>query len=105
MTAAGWQLLLCAGGMAALWAVPGSVWPALTAQALSGGMAAAWPLALGVAMGDLVCSMAAVLGLNAVGSLRGEALEVLRRAAAAIFVGMGCSFCAGPRPTFPPAAG
>lgn len=43
MTVTGHQLLLYALGMAGLWAVPGPVWVALTARALSGGMAAAWP--------------------------------------------------------------
>jgi threonine/homoserine/homoserine lactone efflux protein len=49
--------------MAGLWAVPGPVWVALTARALSGGMAGAWPLAVGVALGDLVWPLCAILGL------------------------------------------
>jgi threonine/homoserine/homoserine lactone efflux protein len=50
--------------MAGLWAVPGPVWVALTARALSGGFAAAWPLAVGVALGDLIWPLAAILGLS-----------------------------------------
>jgi len=57
MTVTGHQLLLYALGMAGLWAVPGPVWVALTARALSGGMAAAWPLAVGVALGDLMVAL------------------------------------------------
>ncbi len=84
-----WELVLYAGGMAALWAVPGPVWVALTARALSGGMAAAWPLAVGVALGDLVWPLLAILGLSWVTTVYGDLLSVLRWVAAAIFVAMG----------------
>ncbi len=82
-------LLLYAGGMAALWAVPGPVWVALTARALSGGMAAAWPLAVGVALGDLVWPLAAIFGLSWIVSVYGDILAVLRWVAAVVFIGMG----------------
>lgn len=82
-------LLLYAGGMAALWAVPGPVWVALTARALSGGMAAAWPLAVGVALGDLVWPLAAILGLTWIEGVWGDILSALRWVAAAVFIGMG----------------
>jgi threonine/homoserine/homoserine lactone efflux protein len=59
------------------------------ARALSGGFAAAWPLAVGVALGDLVWPLLAILGLNWVLSAYGEALSLLRILAAAIFIGMG----------------
>lgn len=83
------QLLLYALGMAGLWAVPGPVWVALTARALSGGFASAWPLAVGVALGDLVWPLAAILGLNWIDSSYGDILSVLRWVAAAIFLVMG----------------
>jgi threonine/homoserine/homoserine lactone efflux protein len=83
------ELLLYAGGMAALWAVPGPVWVALTARALSGGMAGAWPLAVGVALGDLIWPLAAILGLTWVHSVYGDYLTVLRWAASVIFIVMG----------------
>lgn len=83
------QLLLYALGMAGLWAVPGPVWVALTARALSGGFAAAWPLAVGVALGDLVWPLAAILGLSWIESSFGDLLSVLRWVAAAIFLVMG----------------
>jgi threonine/homoserine/homoserine lactone efflux protein len=84
-----WELLLYAGGMAALWAVPGPVWVALTARSLSGGMSAAWPLAVGVALGDLVWPLLAILGLSWVTTVYGDLLGLLRWVAAAIFVAMG----------------
>jgi threonine/homoserine/homoserine lactone efflux protein len=69
--------------------VPGPVWVALTARALSGGFAAAWPLAVGVALGDLVWPLAAILGLSWIESSYGEALSILRWVAAVIFLAMG----------------
>ncbi|WP_028031804.1 LysE family translocator [Gemmobacter nectariphilus] len=83
------ELALYALGMAGLWAVPGPVWVALTARALSGGMAAAWPLAVGVALGDLLWPLCAILGLAWVLSLYGDALTVLRWIAAGVFIVMG----------------
>ena len=83
------QLLLYALGMAGLWAVPGPVWVALTARALSGGMRAAWPLAVGVALGDLIWPLCAILGLSWVLSVYGDLLSLLRWIAAAVFILMG----------------
>lgn len=83
------QLGVYALGMAALWAVPGPVWVALIARALSGGFAAAWPLAVGVALGDLVWPLTAILGLSWIESVWGDFLAVLRWVAAAIFLVMG----------------
>jgi threonine/homoserine/homoserine lactone efflux protein len=89
MTVSLHELLLYALGMAGLWAVPGPVWVALTARALSGGMAAAWPLAVGVALGDLIWPLAAILGLTWIESAYGDFLAVLRWVAALIFLFMG----------------
>jgi threonine/homoserine/homoserine lactone efflux protein len=83
------QLVFYALGMVGLWAVPGPVWVALTARALSGGFAAAWPLAVGVALGDLVWPLAAILGLSWIESSYGDLLSILRWVAAAIFLVMG----------------
>lgn len=83
------QLLLYAGGMALLWIIPGPVWVALTARALSGGFASAWPLAIGVALGDLIWPMAAIFGLTWILSVYGGFLLVLRWVAAVVFIGMG----------------
>ncbi|MCU0903619.1 MAG: LysE family translocator [Tabrizicola sp.] len=89
MTVSLHELFLYALGMAGLWAVPGPVWVALTARALSGGFAAAWPLAVGVALGDLIWPLAAILGLSWIESAYGDVLSVLRWAAAVIFLIMG----------------
>ena len=83
------EVLLYAGGMAALWAVPGPVWVALMARALSGGFAAAWPLAVGVTLGDAVWPLAAIFGLSWILSVYGGFLTVLHWVAALTFVAMG----------------
>ena len=89
MTLTATELGLYALGMAGLWAVPGPVWLALLARALSGGFAAAWPLALGVTLGDLLWPALAIFGMGWVLSVYGEALHVLRWIAAATFAVMG----------------
>ncbi|MFN3994194.1 MAG: LysE family translocator [Tabrizicola flagellatus] len=89
MTVTLWQLWLYALGMAALWAVPGPVWVALTARALAFGMGGAWPLAVGVALGDLIWPLAAIFGLSWILSLYGDFLAVLRWVAAVVFLVMG----------------
>lgn len=83
------QLILYAGGMAVLWVIPGPVWVALTARALSGGMAGAWPLAVGVALGDLIWPLCAIFGLSWVLSVYGGFLDALGWLAAGVFVLMG----------------
>jgi len=83
------QLVLYAGGMAVLWVVPGPVWVALTARALSGGMAGAWPLAVGVALGDLIWPLCAIFGLAWVLSVYGDFLSALGWVAAVVFITMG----------------
>ena len=89
MTVTAHQLLLYALGMAGLWAVPGPVWVALTARALSGGMKSAWPLAVGVAMGDLIWPLCAILGLAWILSVYGDIFAIMRWIAAAVFILMG----------------
>ena len=89
MSISWYELGIYALGMVGLWVVPGPVWVALMARALSGGMAAAWPLAVGVALGDLVWPLAAILGLTWVESVYGDFLSVLRWVAAGIFLLMG----------------
>jgi threonine/homoserine/homoserine lactone efflux protein len=83
------EFLLYALGMAGLWAVPGPVWVALAARSLSGGFAAAWPLAIGVAVGDLVWPLSAILGLSWIESVYGDFLQTLRWVASGIFLTMG----------------
>ena len=96
MTSSAHELLLYAGGMALLWAIPGPVWVALVARALSGGMRGAWPLAVGVALGDLIWPLCAIFGLAWILSVYGEFLEVLRYVAAGVFVLMGVMLLRSP---------
>lgn len=99
MTVSLYELGLYALGMAGLWAVPGPVWVALTARSLSGGFSAAWPLAIGVAIGDLVWPLAAILGLSWIESSYGDVLSVLRWVAAVIFLAMGALLILKPAAT------
>jgi threonine/homoserine/homoserine lactone efflux protein len=89
VTASFHDLALYAGGMALLWVVPGPVWVALIARALSGGFASAWPLAIGVALGDLIWPLAAIFGLSWILSVYGGFLDLLHWVAAATFIIMG----------------
>lgn len=89
MTVTIYELMLYAGGLVLLWMVPGPVWVALTARALSGGFRAAWPLAVGVALGDLLWPLAAVFGLSWILSIYGDFLHALRWVASGVFLVMG----------------
>ena len=60
MTIALPDLLLYCGALVILFLTPGPVWLAIMARALSGGFGAAWPLALGVAIGDMLWPLVAV---------------------------------------------
>lgn len=91
-----YELGLYALGMLGLWAVPGPVWVALTARALSGGFRAAWPLAVGVALGDLLWPLAAILGLTWIHTVYGDILGLLRWVAAGVFIVMGVMLLRAP---------
>lgn len=83
------EVALYAGALLVLFLTPGPVWVALTARALSGGFNAAWPLALGVVIGDVLWSLLAILGVSWIISVYGGFLELLRWVASAIFLFMG----------------
>jgi threonine/homoserine/homoserine lactone efflux protein len=89
MTLTWMQLGLYALGMAGLWAVPGPVWVALMARVMSGGFASAWPLAVGVTLGDCLWPLLAIFGMGWVLSVYGDFLHVLRWVAAGTFFVMG----------------
>lgn len=89
MTITLWQLVIYAAGMAALWVVPGPVWVALLARTLSGGFPAAWPLAVGVVIGDLMWPALAIFGLSWIVSVYAGFLHALKIIAAVTFVVMG----------------
>jgi threonine/homoserine/homoserine lactone efflux protein len=89
MTLSAGALGLYALAMLALFFTPGPVWVALTARALAGGFAQAAPLAVGVALGDMLWPGLAIFGMAWVLTLYGDLLALMRWVAVAVFVGMG----------------
>ena len=83
------DLALYAGALLILFLTPGPVWVALVARALSGGFNAAWPLALGVVVGDVLWPFLAILGVSWIVSVYGGFIDALRWIAAATFLVMG----------------
>lgn len=83
------QLALYAGALLVLFLTPGPVWLALIARSMSGGFQAAWPLALGVSIGDIVWPFLAILGLAWVVAEVDGIMTVLRWVACAVFLWMG----------------
>lgn len=80
---------LYAGALFILFLTPGPVWVALTARALSGGFHAAWPLALGVVVGDVLWPLLAILGVTWIVSVFAGFMTVLRWVACITFIAMG----------------
>ena len=89
MTITAADLLLDCGALLILFLTPGPVWLAMMARALSGGFQAAWPLALGVALGDILWPLVAVLGITWILSVFDTMMEVLRWIASGVFILMG----------------
>ena len=89
MTLGLWDVALYAGALLILFLTPGPVWIGLIARTMSGGFHAAWPLALGVVVGDVLWSLLAIYGVTWVLSVYGGFLEALKWVAAAMFVIMG----------------
>ena len=89
MTVTAAELTLYAGAILILFLTPGPVWAALIGRTLGGGFPAAWPLAVGVVIGDAMWPLLAIFGMAwAIASIDGL-LEVMRWVAAAIFIVMG----------------
>lgn len=89
MTLSATDLALYAGALAILFLTPGPVWMALFARAMSGGFRAAWPLTIGVVVGDVLWSLVAILGISWIVSAFDGIMDVLRWVAAAMFIAMG----------------
>lgn len=89
MTITMFDLALYAGALFVLFLTPGPVWVATIARTLSGGFNAAWPLALGVAVGDVVWSLVAVLGVAWIAASFAGFMAILKWVAVAVFVIMG----------------
>ncbi len=75
--------------MMVLTLTPGPVWVATIARGLAGGFAEAWPLTLGVAIGDVLWSVLALLGAGWVAATFGDVMAVMRWVASGLFVLMG----------------
>ena len=91
MTLAISDLALYAIAVLILFLTPGPVWVALLARAMSGGFQAALPLALGVAVGDAVWPIIAILGVSWVVNEIDGIMTILRYVAAVVFLVMGVS--------------
>ncbi len=89
MTASPLDLALYAGALFVLFLTPGPVWVAIAARSMAGGFHAAWPLALGVVVGDAVWPLIAVLGVTWLVSVFAGFMVVLKWVATAMFLTMG----------------
>ena len=89
MTATPFDFLLYAGALLILFLTPGPVWVALIARGLSGGFHAAWPLALGVVIGDALWPLLAIIGVTWIVEQFDGFMTVLRWGASLIFLVMG----------------
>lgn len=83
------QIMPYAGALALLVATPGPVVAALIARAATGGVRAAVPLAAGVAVGDVLWPLLALLGIGAVAGVWAGVLAALRYVGAVILLWMG----------------
>ncbi|MGR3550978.1 LysE family translocator [Pseudooceanicola sp.] len=83
------QLAFYCGALVVLFLTPGPVWLALTARALAGGFHAAWPLALGVVIGDALWPLLAVLGVSWLVDQVEGFMGILRFVGAGMFLIMG----------------
>ncbi|WP_147126495.1 LysE family translocator [Shimia ponticola] len=89
MTMSPADLGLYAFAVVILFLTPGPVWVALLARAMSGGFNGAWPLALGVTVGDMLWPFLAILGVSwLVNEIEGLLL-ILKWVAAVMFLVMG----------------
>ncbi|MBE0413758.1 LysE family translocator [Yoonia sp.] len=85
------QMALYVGALVILFMTPGPVWVALLARSLSGGFHAAWPLVLGVVVGDVIWPLVAVFGLTWLVSEFAGFMMVLQWVAVAVFIVMGAA--------------
>ncbi len=89
MTITAGDLLLYAGALLILFLTPGPVWLAIMARSISGGFQAAWPLAFGVAVGDIVWPFIAVIGVSWLVQEVSGFMTIMRWVASLIFLWMG----------------
>lgn len=89
MSLSPWDLALYAGAVFVLFLAPGPVWMALVARAMSGGFRAAWPLTLGVVVGDMLWPLLAILGVSWIAQSSELLALGLKFVAVLMFVAMG----------------
>lgn len=89
MTVSLLDLLFYAGALLVLFLTPGPVWVALLARAMAGGFASAWPLAVGVTIGDALWPLVAIFGLTWIVAQFSAFMAVMHWVAAVTFVVMG----------------
>lgn len=90
------ELSVYAFALFLLFLTPGPVWVALTARCLQSGFSGGWPLALGVAVGDCLWSLLALLTLTQFAQIYAELLESLRFLAVAVFLMLGVQLIRAP---------
>ena len=83
------QAFLYSIALAILWLTPGPVWVAILARSISGGFRSSVPLIFGVALGDLLWPLVALLGLSYLISLYADILIIFRYLASIILIIMG----------------
>ena len=83
------DLALYALAVFILFLTPGPVWVALLARTLSGGFQAAWPLALGVSLGDAAWPLLAILGVSWLVNEIDSLMRIMRIVGALMFLIMG----------------
>ena len=83
------DLVLYSGALLILFLTPGPVWLAIMARSVSGGFNAAWPLVLGVSVGDVVWPLLAILGLSWIVAEVDGFMTLLKWVACAVFLVMG----------------
>lgn len=94
------QLCLYAGALFILFIVPGPVWVAVVARTISGGIKAAIPFALGVALGDAIWPLIAMLGVSYLISVYSDIMVIFRYAAVLILCVMGAALIRWPNKVF-----
>ena len=90
------ELSVYAFALFLLFLTPGPVWVALTARCLQSGFSGGWPLALGVAVGDCLWPLLALLTLTQFAQIYAELLESLRFLAVAVFLMLGVQLIMAP---------
>ena len=96
MTISFLDALLYTGAIFLLFLTPGPVWVAIIARAISGGIHSAWPLALGVVVGDVIWPLVAIFGVSYLVSIYADFMVILKYVGALMFFFMGLALLRKP---------